>query len=164
MRVVALCDADRSVVARGRSDAEKLGQKIDTYVDVRKLLENKSIDAVTTATPNHWHVLVTVWACQAGKDVYVEKPLSQNIWEGRKAVEAAEKHGRIVQWGNQEHGHHTGPMHLELEGAGEFRAAWTMLNRIRQSIGKVDGPRQPPESVDYNLWCETATRATCGHR
>lgn len=156
VRVVAVCDADRAVLDRGRSEAERLGQKVDTYLDVRKLLEDKNIDAITTATPDHWHVLVTVWACQAGKHVYVEKPLSHNIFEGRKAVEAAEKYGRIVQWGNQEHGYHTGAMHLQREGLGRIRVVWTDLNRMRQSIGKVDGPQQPPASLDYNLWCGPA--------
>ena len=156
VRVVAVCDADRSVLDRGRAQAEKLGQKVDTYVDLRKLLENKNIDAVTVATPDHWHVLATVWACQAGKDVYVEKPLSHNIFEGRKAVEAAEKYARIAQWGNQNHGHRTGAMHLEQEGLGKIRVVWTSLNSPRQSIGRVDGPQKPPESVDYNLWCGPA--------
>jgi predicted dehydrogenase len=79
VRVVALCDADRDVLG-GRVQALKDGeQRVDGYVDVRKLLDEKNIDAVTTATPDHWHALVTIWACQAGKDVYVEKPLCHNI-------------------------------------------------------------------------------------
>ena len=156
VRVVALCDADRGVLDRGVQVAERLGQKVAGYVDVRKLLEDKSIDAITTATPDHWHALVTIWACQAGKDVYVEKPLSHNIFEGRKAVEAAEKYGRIVQWGNANHGHHTGAPHLEKEGLGRIRVVWSSLNRMRQSIGKVDGPQTPPENLDYDLWCGPA--------
>ena len=156
VRVVALCDADRSVLDGGRRQAEKLGQKVDTYADLRKLLENKNIDAVTGAAPDHWHVLATVWACQAGKDVYVEKPLSHNIFEGRKAVEAAEKYGRIAQWGNQEHGHRTGPVHLEKQGLGKIRVLWTSLDRQRQTIGKVTGPQKPPPSLDYSLWCGPA--------
>jgi len=156
VRVVAVCDADRSVLDRGRSEAERLGQKIDTYQDMRELFDNKNIDAVTVATPDHWHVLATIWACQAGKDVYVEKPLSHNIWEGRQAVEAARKHDRIVQWGNQSHGQRTGAMHLEREGLGKIRVVFASLNRMRQSIGKVDGPQEPPSSLDYNLWCGPA--------
>ncbi len=156
VRVVALCDPDRAVLDGGRRQAEKLGQKVDTYTDLRKLLEKKDLDAVTVAAPDHWHVLATVWACQAGKDVYVEKPLSHNIFEGRKAVEAAEKHGRIAQWGNQEHGHRTGTVHLEKEGLGKIRVVWTSLDRARQSIGKVSGPQKPPASLDYDLWCGPA--------
>ena len=153
VRVAAVCDADSSVLDRGRKEAEKLGQKIDAYQDMRELFDNKNIDAVTVATPDHWHVLATIWACQAGKDVYVEKPLSHNIWEGRQAVEAARKHDRIVQWGNQEHGQRTGPMHLEREGLGKIRVVFASLNRMRESIGKVDGPQTPPSSLDYDLWC-----------
>jgi hypothetical protein len=159
VRVVALCDADRSVLDRGQREAELLGQKVDTYTDLRKLLDNKSIDAVTIAMPDHWHVLATIWACQAGKDVYVEKPLSHNIFEGRKAVEAVEKYGRIAQWGNQDHGHRTGAMHLEKEGMGKIRVVWSSLDSQRQSIGKVTGPQKPSASLDYNLWCGPAPLA-----
>ena len=95
VRVVAVCDADRFVVDRGLRDAKNRNEKVDGYVDVRKLLDDKNIDAITTATPDHWHALVTIWACQAGKDVYVEKPLCHNLWEGRKMVEAARNHNRI---------------------------------------------------------------------
>jgi len=152
VRVVALCDADRSVLERGVAEAGRLGQPVEGYADVRKLLEDKNIDAITTATPDHWHCLVTVWACQAGKDVYVEKPLSHNIFEGRQSVEAAAKYKRIVQWGNQGHGHRTGPMHLEREKLGKIRVVWTSLNRMRQSIGKVTEPQSAPASLDYDLW------------
>ena len=152
VRVVAVCDADRAVLERKQPEDEK-GQKVERYVDIRKLLENKNIDAVTVATPDHWHVLATIWACQAGKDVYVEKPLSHNIFEGRKAVEAADKYQRIAQWGNHNHGRNTGAMHLEKEGLGKLRVVWTSLDRARTSIGKVDGPQQPPASLDYDLWC-----------
>src|SRR5918999_1772192 len=98
VRVVALCDADRDVLNRGVKAFADRNQKVAGYADVRQLLESKEIDAVTTATPDHWHALVTVWACQAGKDVYVEKPLCHNLWEGRKMVEAARRYNRIVQF------------------------------------------------------------------
>jgi len=156
VRVVAVCDADQNVIDRGLKQAKERNEKLDTYLDVRKLLEDKNIDAVTTATPDHWHALVTIWACQAGKDVYCEKPLCHNLWEGRKMIEAAQKYQRIVQWGNQEHGHRTGEVQLEKEGLGKILVAWTSLSRMRQSIGKVDGPQKVPESVDYNLWCGPA--------
>jgi hypothetical protein len=152
VRVVALCDADRRVLDRGLKAAKDRHEQVEGYVDVRKLLENQNIDAVTTATPDHWHALVTIWACQAGKDVYVEKPLCHNLWEGRKMVEAARKYERMVQFGDQDHGHHTGPMRLEVEKLGKILVAYTSLNRMRESIGKVSGPQPVPESVDYNLW------------
>ncbi len=152
VRVVALCDADRAVLDRGLKQAKDLGQRVDGYVDVRKLLENKNIDAVTTATPDHWHALVTIWACQAGKDVYVEKPLCHNLREGRKMVEAARRYERIVQFGNQSHGHHTGELRLEIDKLGKILVAHTSLSRMRQSIGKVTEPQPVPDSLDYNLW------------
>jgi predicted dehydrogenase len=156
VRVVAVCDADQRVLDKGVQQAKERNETVETYQDVRKLLENKNVDAVTTATPDHWHALVTIWACQAGKDVYCEKPLGHNLWEGRKVIEAVKKYQRIVQWGNQEHGHHTGAMQLEKEGLGKILTAYTALNRGRQSIGKVDGPQPVPESIDYNLWCGPA--------
>jgi predicted dehydrogenase len=152
VRVVALCDADRNVLDRQVNYLRDQNETVDGYVDVRELLDDRSIDAVTTATPDHWHALVTVWACQAGKDVYVEKPLCHNLWEGRKMVEAARKYSRIVQFGNQSHGHQTGKMQLETDKQGKILVAHTSLNRMRRSIGKVTGPQPVPESLDYNLW------------
>ncbi|HEU4752830.1 MAG TPA: Gfo/Idh/MocA family oxidoreductase, partial [Armatimonadota bacterium] len=101
VRLVALCDVDPQVLARGAAMADKKGVKVETYTDVRKLLDSKEIDAVTTATPNHWHSLIGIWACQAGKDAYVEKPISHNVWEGRQLVKAARAHRRVVQGGTQ---------------------------------------------------------------
>src|ERR1051326_3382522 len=101
VRVVALCDVDKKVLEGAAKPFRDRNEPIETYTDVRKLLENKNIDAISTATPNHWHALISVWACQAGKDVYVEKPVSHNVWEGRKIVEAARKYKRIVQTGTQ---------------------------------------------------------------
>src|SRR5262249_60866629 len=80
---------------------EKGGNGPQAVEDVRKALEDKNLDAISIATPNHWHSLITIWACQAGKDVYVEKPCSHNVHEGRVAVETARKYGRIVQHGTQ---------------------------------------------------------------
>ncbi|MHC4338537.1 MAG: Gfo/Idh/MocA family protein, partial [Planctomycetota bacterium] len=101
VRVVALCDPDREILGREVEKLKQRNQKVEQYIDVRKLLDDGSIDAVVTGSPNHWHALITVWACQAGKDVYVEKPASHNVWEGQKMIEAARKHGRIVQVGTQ---------------------------------------------------------------
>jgi hypothetical protein len=99
VRIVALCDVDKKVLAR---TAEKFFKgKIGQHVDYREVLDRKDVDAVCLATPNHWHALGAVWACDAGKDVYVEKPVSQNIWEGRQIIAAAERSGRIVATGTQ---------------------------------------------------------------
>ncbi|MGH9844882.1 MAG: Gfo/Idh/MocA family protein, partial [Blastocatellia bacterium] len=93
VEIAALCDVDASVMTKGCQTVEKLtGKKPKEYVDIRKLLEDKTIDAVSIATPNHWHSLMGIWACQAGKDVYVEKPCSQSYWEGKQLVAAARKY------------------------------------------------------------------------
>ena len=99
VRVAALCDADQEVLG---NEMNKPGSATATpYTDIRRLLDNKDIDVVSIATPNHWHALAAIWAVQAGKDVYVEKPVSHNVWEGRKIVEAARKYKKIVQTGTQ---------------------------------------------------------------
>lgn len=158
VRVVAICDADRDVLNRGVKAFADRNQKVAGYQDVRKLLESKEIDAITTATPDHWHALVTVWACQAGKDVYVEKPLCHNLWEGRQMVEAARKYDRIVQFGNQNHGTKTGSPRLEMDGLGKIRVAFNSLSRLRQSIGKVTASQPVSDSIDYDLWCGPAPK------
>lgn len=102
VEIAALCDCDENRTAQAAAEVEqRTGKRPATFFDERKLLDDKSIDAVSLATPNHWHALETIWACQAGKDVYVEKPASHNIFEGRKMVEAARKYRRIVQHGTQ---------------------------------------------------------------
>ena len=89
---VAVCDADQSTVDKRLAAVNKTPANASKgYLDVRKMLDSKEIDSIVIATPNHWHSLGTIWACQAGKDVYVEKPVSHNVWEGRKIVEAARK-------------------------------------------------------------------------
>jgi predicted dehydrogenase len=158
VRVVALCDADRKVLDRGVQGFQKRNEKVTGYTDVRQLLERKDLDAITTATPDHWHALVTIWACQAGKDVYVEKPLCHNLWEGRKMVEAARKYNRIVQFGNQDHRTKTGALQLEVDQKGKILAAFHSLNRMRQSIGKSTAPQAIPDTLDYDLWCGPAPK------
>ncbi len=114
VRLVAICDADRDHVENRAAEFEKKnGVKLKTYTDMRELLDNKEIDAVTSATPNHWHALTTIWACQAGKDVYIEKPACHEIWEGRKMVEAARKYNRIVQIGTQKRSSEAHPAAFE---------------------------------------------------
>src|SRR5687768_5687623 len=101
VRLVALCDVDSKVINREMKRLEEYGKPIETFVDIRKLLESKNIDTVSIATPNHWHALGAIWSIQAGKDVYLEKPVSHNVWEGRKIVEATDKYKKIVQTGTQ---------------------------------------------------------------
>ncbi len=162
VRVVALCDADQNIIDREAKKFNERNEKVDTYVDVRKLLEDKSIDAIITATPNHWHALVTVWACQAGKDVYVEKPVSHNIWEGRKMVEAARKYKRIVQAGTQrrsDEGLAQAFEYIRQGHLGKVLRARCYYFSPRGPIGKVNGPQPVPEGVDYDLWTGPAPMA-----
>src|SRR6266850_3221246 len=98
VEIAALCDVDDTVLNKRRAE---VGGSPRTFTDVRRLLEDQSIDAVSIATPNHWHVLMAIWACEAGKDVYVEKPCSHNLWEGRQLVRAAGKYNRICQHGSK---------------------------------------------------------------
>src|SRR5438067_5038491 len=99
VRIVALCDVDTAVLDAVKPTVN--GGNVKTYTDLRKLFDDKEVDAVTIATPNHWHSLAAIWAMQAGKDVYVEKPVSHEIWEGRQLVNATKKYGRVVQVGTQ---------------------------------------------------------------
>jgi len=159
VRITALCDADQHVLEQGVADQEKKGNKVVGYEDVRKLLEDKNVDAIATATPNHWHSLITVWACQAGKDVYVDKPISHNIWEGRKCVEAAAKYNRVVQHGTQrrsDEGYRKLVESLQGGKLGKILYARGLCYKPRPSIGKVSGPQPIPAGVNYDLWCGPA--------
>jgi predicted dehydrogenase len=159
VRLVALCDADESVLRAGAARLEQKGGKIERYSDVRALLENKDIDAVSVATPNHWHSLMGIWACQAGKDVYVEKPVSHNVWEGRQLVKAARKYNRIVQTGTQSRSDTGLKEAIEWVRAGnlgKILVSRGLCYKPRPSIGNVDGPQPIPANIDYNLWCGPA--------
>ncbi|HXG11784.1 MAG TPA: Gfo/Idh/MocA family oxidoreductase [Gemmataceae bacterium] len=161
VRVAALCDVDRQVLDEQVRYLTEHKETVITYADVRKLLDDKSIDAVAIATPNHWHALLTVWACQAGKDVYVEKPVSHNVWEGRQAVRAARKYRRIVQTGTQNRsdvGLRAAVEYLRAGHLGRVLGAHGIWFQRRESIGKVDGPQPIPEHIDYDLWCGPAPR------
>jgi predicted dehydrogenase len=135
--------------------------QVKGYQDLRKLLDDKEIDAVSTATPNHWHALFSIWACQAGKDVYVEKPVSHNVWEGRKIVEAARKYNKIVQTGTQSRSN--GALREAFawvrEGnLGKIKIARGLCYKRRGTIGKTEGEQPIPASVDYDLWCGPAAK------
>jgi len=146
------------VLARGA----KKNEGVETYTDVRKLLESKNVDAVSTATPNHWHALVTVWAMQAGKDVYVEKPSSHNVWEGRRTVEIARQLNRIVQMGAQSRssieGIKAAVAWVRAGNLGKIKVSRGLCYKRRVSIGKADGPQPIPAGIDYDLWCGPALK------
>ena len=159
VRVVALCDADRKVL-EGRAGAfHKRNEKVDTYVDIRKLLDDKSIDVVSIATTNHWHSLMTIWACQAGKDVYVEKPCSHNVFEGRQCVRAARKYKRIVQHGTQRRsgGHWRTLRDIASGKRGKLLVVRGGKLNGRSSIG-FKPVEEPPEHIDFDLWLGPAPK------
>jgi len=154
LRLVALCDVDSTVLAENVRKTEGRGGKVAGFADVRKLLECKDVDAITIATPNHWHSLIGIWACQAGKDVYIEKPVSHHLWEGRMLVEAARKHGRVVQVGTQARANPDVIEALSWLRAGNLgaaRFAHGMCYKPRLSIGKF-GLGEIPAGLDYDLW------------
>jgi predicted dehydrogenase len=153
--IAALVDVDEVVANRRADEIEKTkGKRPAIYADLRKCLEDKSIDIVTVATPNHWHALASIWAVQAGKDVYVEKPVSHNVSEGRRLVEAARKYNRIVQTGTQSRsntGMREAMQFLHQGGIGTVKLARGLCYNRRESIGPK-GNYDIPASVDYNLW------------
>jgi predicted dehydrogenase len=154
-RISAICDIDQAQAERGaRLVEEKQGTQPKQYSDLRKLFDDKDVDAVTIATCNHWHALASIWACQAGKDVYVEKPACHNLFEGRKMVEAARKYKRMVQVGMQSRttAHKIEAVRLLREGSiGKLYMAKSLCYKRRKSIGhQADAP--VPPGVDYNLW------------
>ena len=119
------------------------------------MLERKDIDAVVLTTPNHWHALQTIWGCQAGKDVYVEKPVCHTVWEGRQMIKAAKKYGRIVQAGFQNRsdiGLNEAFPWIHSGNIGEIRMVRGLCYRNRASIGKIDSPLVPPKTVNYDTW------------
>ena len=155
VEVVAFCDVDENVLRKRLADAEKLGiPKPATFIDLRRLLEDKSVDAVSIATPNHWHSLQGIWACQAGKDVYVEKPMSHGWWEGSQLVKAVRKHDRIVQHGTNSR---SGIAIIEAmqkmrDGLiGDVYLSRGLCYKWRKTIGKAKA-EPVPAGVDYDLW------------
>ena len=158
-RLAALCDVDEKVLNREKEAWAKKGATVEGYRDLRKLLESKEIDAVSIATPNHWHALAALWAVQAGKDVYVEKPVSHNVWEGRQLVKAARKYNKIVQTGTQSRSSTAikeAVAWVRAGHLGKIQIARGLCYKPRVSIGKVTGPQPVPEGVDYDLWCGPA--------
>ena len=162
VRIAALCDLDQAVLDHELEPFKARHEQVAAYIDVRKLLDDKSIDAVAIATPNHWHALATIWACQAGKDVYVEKPFAYNIWEGRQMVAAARKYRRMVQVGTQSRSSEVLRQAFDYLRSGEIgpiRYAHAIVYRARDGIGKVGAPGPVPPTVDYDLWCGPAPKA-----
>jgi len=162
VRLVALCDCDEKILGAGVKKCADQGKPVKGYRDYRQVLEAKDVDVIASATPNHWHSLNVVWACQAGKDVYIEKPISHNVWEGRQAVEAARKYRRIVQSGTQSRSSRTGIAAavewVRAGNLGKIKVSRALCYKRRASIGKVDAPQPIPPEIDYDLWCGPAEK------
>jgi predicted dehydrogenase len=162
VRVVALCDVDAAVLDSIAHSTEASAGPVQRFADLRELLTRPDIDAISIATPNHQHALQAIWALQAGKDVFVEKPVSHNLWEGQQLVRAAEKYGRIVQAGMQNRSSPAIAEAIAWQRAGhigKITAARGFCFKRRESIGKTKGPQPVPATVNYDLWLGPAPRA-----
>ena len=161
LQIAAICDVDDSHIANGLKQLADLGKPApQTFKDVRKLLEDKSIDAISIASPNHWHTLMTVLACQAGKDVYVEKPCSHNIFEARQIVAAARKYNRIVQQGSQIRSSaavQEAVKQMRDGLIGDVYLARGLCYKWRDTIGRTP-VSAVPAGVDYDLWTGPAPK------
>jgi len=187
VRLVALCDPDEAVLkgelsrlmkgkpstrpseisesaasgGNGGNGGNGARAVVDLETDLRKILDNKDIDAISIATPNHWHSLAAIWGVQAGKDVYVEKPVSHNVWEGFQVVKAARRHNKIVQTGTQ---NRSNPAIREAfawvraGNLGKIKVSRGLCYKKRGSIGLTEGPGHVPETVDYDLWLGPAPK------
>src|SRR5438552_1239749 len=155
--VVAVCDVDTNYLAEAAVFVEKAGTKPQTFGDYRKLLDAKDIDAVVITTPDHWHALTTIHACQAGKDVYCEKPLTLVVAEGRAMVNAARQNNRVVQTGSQQRSAKEFRQACELVRNGAIGKLKTIkvglpepnwIQRAKMPVPDSD----PPKNLNYDLW------------
>lgn len=155
VEIAALCDVYEPVLRERLGNMDKMGLKQpQTFIDIRKLLEDKSIDAISIATPNDWHSLMGIWGCQAGKDVYVEKPCCHNLWEGQQLARAAARYGRMVQHGTQSRSLPEVREAVSRLGQGVVGGLYLsrgLCFKWRNTIGVA--PVEPvPAGLDYNLW------------
>ena len=159
--LVAICDCDPAAYEKLKPKFKNLAKPPRYVQDVRKLVEDKNIDAVSIATPNHWHAVMAVWAMQNGKDVYVEKPCSHNVREGRVITEWARKLGRICQMGVQSRSMPGMRQTLEFVKSGKIgkvTEARAICYRRRDSIGLVETEAPIPAGLDFDLWCGPAEK------
>lgn len=161
VRIKTICDVDSSFLEErvALAATHQNNNRPGTEEDMRKVYDDKEIDAVIIASPNHWHALSTIWACQAGKHVYVEKPSSHNVWEGRKMIEAARKYDRVVQVGFQNRSISNVMQAMEFlhnGGIGEVYMARGTCFKPRDSFG-ISPDSVPPSTLNYDLWLGPAT-------
>ena len=172
--IAALCDVNQEALERSQSTVQRAGRNKPTgYADMREVFADKNVDAVSMPLPNHWHALATIWACQAGKDVYVEKPACHNVFEGLKMIEAARKYRRMVQIGSQGRSSPSLQKGMKLlrEGViGKVYMARGLCFNRRKSIGHTpNGPVPPGLDWDKFLgpaWCRAPSPRIprCGWR
>jgi predicted dehydrogenase len=153
MAIVALCDVYKPTLAKAN---QKVDGKADTYGDFRELVARKDLDAVVIATPDHWHAIQTIDACDAGKDVYVEKPMSITIHEGRRMVEAARRNQRVVQVGTHRRSSELYARLVELVrsdkiGKVTVSRAYRLSNMYPKGMGRAK-PEPPPKDLDWDMW------------
>ncbi|HEX3150524.1 MAG TPA: Gfo/Idh/MocA family oxidoreductase [Gemmataceae bacterium] len=155
VQITYLIDPDKSLwESRSKPITEKYGVAPKCVTDIRQALEDKELDAISIATPNHWHSLMTIWACQAGKDVYVEKPMSHNVMEGRRVMEAALKYKRIVQHGTQQRSSTGRASEIAAVQSGKYGKLLVSKGyccKPRWSIGRKD-KATPPADLDFHIW------------
>ncbi|MHC4240764.1 MAG: Gfo/Idh/MocA family protein [Planctomycetota bacterium] len=160
VRVVALCDVDRNVLDREVKRFKDRNERIKGYSDYRQMLKDKSLDVVCIATPDHWHVPLAAASVIAGKDVYVEKPLSHTISEGRLLVNLARKHKKIIQHGTQSRSHESfmdAVEYMQSGKLGKIRMAKAINSQLRGPIGRVPDSKTPP-GVNYDMWLGPAPK------
>jgi predicted dehydrogenase len=161
-QVVALCDCDELVLGKAADDFEKhQNRKLVRVADFRRLLDRSDIDAVSIATPNHTHSLIAILAAQAGKDVYCEKPVSHNVWEGRQLANAADRYDRIIQCGTQARSFRSIQQAVGFVRDGNLGRIQYVVGtcyKARPPIGQLERPLQIPSTIDYDLWCGPAAK------
>jgi len=155
-----LCDVDESTFAAAFNEIKDGSTRPQMVRDFRRALDDPSVDAVVIATPDHWHALATIWACQAGKDVYVEKPVSHSAWEGRKMVEAARKYDRLVQVGTQNRSApyvHEAKRYIDAGKLGSIHLV-KVYNQKYEANVQAAPETVPPAHLDWNMWQGPATQ------
>lgn len=160
INMVAACDVNHLKTAHSEKLAELAGQKLKRLQDYRQVLDDKNIDAIVNATPNHWHAPISIAACQAGKDVYTEKPLCYNLWEGRQMIAAAEKYKRVVQHGTQNRSAaylYAAKKYIEEGKLGKIHFA--RICNMKSWPNFEMEPTQPvPSTLDWDLWLGPAKK------
>jgi predicted dehydrogenase len=160
--VTHICDVDTAVVRNAVNTVrDRQGAEPTVVTDMRRIFDNRDIHAVTIATPNHWHSLAAIWAMQAGKDVYVEKPISHNVWEGRRVVDIAQSTNRMCQAGTQirsSTGIRQAMEWMQGGNLGQIRVARALCYKRRDTIGRHQGETAIPHTIDYSMWCGPAPK------